>query len=132
MKKILVFIVSIFILGCSATSTRIDSKIDSDLKITTTKSEKEIIQSIIMIANENGFEQKTLNMDLGYIQYQTPTTLTTYPMELTIFISEQKDGTNIIKMSAMNANKNSLIPLAQSQVKRAIKDFSDELRNDLN
>lgn len=131
MKKILLLITMILIfVGCSVASTRIDSKQDESLRITTIKSEKEIVQKIILLANENGFEQKILNLELGYIQYRTPITLTTYPMEMTILITKE-ENMNVLSISAMNADKNSLVPLAKSQVKRAIGDFVTELKNQL-
>lgn len=130
MKKFLLILLSFITLGCSATSSRIDSSYDGKLQLSTKKTEKEIIQAIIITAQRNGFEQKILNQELGYIQYQTPMTLTTYPMEVTIFIKNNAEE-NTVEITAMNANKNSLIPLAKSQVYRAIEDFSEELKKEL-
>lgn len=130
MKKFLLILLSFITLGCSATSSRIDSSYDEKLQLSTKKTEKEIIQAIIITAQRNGFEQKILNQELGYIQYQTPMTLTTYPMEVTIFIKNNAEE-NTVEITAMNANKNSLIPLAKSQVYRAIEDFSEELKKEL-
>lgn len=130
MKKFLLILLSFVIFGCSATSSRIDSSYDDELRLNTKKTEKEIIQTIIIVAQQNGFEQKILNQELGYIQYKTPMTLTTYPMEVTIFIKNTTDG-KIVEITAMNANKNSLIPLAKSQVYRAIADFLEGLKIEL-
>lgn len=130
MKKLLLLLLSFIFIGCSVASTRIDNKYDDNLRITTSKSEKEIAQKIILLANQNGFEQKIINLELGYIQYRTPMTLTTYPMEVTILITKEND-INVLSISAMNADKNSLLPLAKSQVKRAIGDFVTELKNQL-
>lgn len=130
MKKFILILLSLITLGCSATSSRIDSKYENNLRLSTSKTEKEIFQKIIFVAQQNGFEQKILNPELGYIQYQTPMTLTTYPMEVTIFIKNNVKE-NVIEISAMNANKNSLLPLAKTQVYRAIEKFSEELKNEL-
>jgi len=132
MKRIIFILCTVFsLIGCSASSSRIDATYKPEMNIVTEKADLFIAQKIIRLANEKGFEQKILNTDLGYYQYVTPNEAFAFPMEITIFVEPIKNNLNKVSISAMIANKRSLQPIAKSQVYRAVDDFVEELNNEL-